>query len=164
MWSVEPRVGLKRNAGTRTAEDHNLYRIGHIRPEYYLKIRVIIQGLPPDWPEIKQRVVPLGGEGRLAGIEINSITLDDYRNLLPPCPSLKQTKDGQIRYTISLITQSVFSDGDQLELLVREGPANAPGRCVSACIGKPQFHGGWDLANNEPRPLQPCLPLAAPGF
>lgn len=163
LWSVEPRIGLKRNAGTRTAEDHNLYRIGHIRPEYYLKIRVIVLGLPPDWPEIKHRVVPLGGEGRLAGIKINSIDIDDYQNLLPPCPLLEQTKDGQIRYTVSLITRSVASE-DQLKLLIRKGPIDAPGNCISACIGKPQLHGGWDLIKNEPRPLQPCLPPGSTWF
>ena len=51
-----------------------------------------------------------------------------------------------------------------MEQLIRKGPANAPGRCVSACIGKPQLYGGWDLKNEEPRPLLPFLPPGSTWF
>jgi CRISPR-associated protein Cmr3 len=161
LWQEEVRIGLKCNTETRTAEDHNLYRIGHIRPEYHLKISVIVNGLPSEWPSLQQKIVPLGGEGRLAAVEINPIAPDEYRNLLPPCPRLTPAKDGQIRFTLSLITPC---SSNNMELLIRKGPANAPGRCVSACIGKPQLYGGWDLKNEEPRPLQPYLPPGSTWF
>jgi CRISPR-associated protein Cmr3 len=96
-----------------------------------------------------------GGEGRLAAVDIKPINFSEYQNLLPPCPRLTQSECGRIRFTLSLITPC---SSDNMELLIRKGPANAPGRCVSACIGKPQLYGGWDLKNEEPRPLQPYLP------
>jgi CRISPR-associated protein Cmr3 len=161
LWQEETRIGLKRNTETRAAEEHNLYRIGHIRPEYHLKTSVIVKGLPTGWPKLLQKIVPLGGEGRLAAVDIKPINFSEYQNLLPPCPRLTQSECGRIRFTLSLITPC---SSDNMELLIRKGPANAPGRCVSACIGKPQLYGGWDLKNEEPRPLQPYLPPGSTWF
>lgn len=161
LWEEEPRIGLKRHPETRTAEDHNLYRIGHIRPDSRLSMRVLIKGLTSDWPEPKQKIVPLGGEGRLAAVEINAVTDDDYKHFLPPCPELKAGTDGNIRYTISLITPS---SPEKMEQLIRRGPQEAPGSCISACIGKPLLYGGWDLASQKPRPLQPYLPPGSTWF
>jgi CRISPR-associated protein Cmr3 len=164
LWLEEPRIGLKRSTESRTAEDRHLYRVGHIRPQPDLKICVIVNGLPPDGPDLLQKIVPLGGEGRLAAVEINPFTADDYRSLIPPCPKLAPAKDGQIRYTLSLITPSSSGNKGQLEQLIRKGPTNAPGRCISASIGKPQLYGGWDLEKQEPRPLQPYLPPGSTWF
>lgn len=161
LWQEEPRIGLKSNTETRTAENHNLYRTEHIRPEYHLKISVVVNGLPAERPSFLKKVVPLGGEGRLAAVEINSITPETYLDLLPQHPPLVQSRDGKIRFTISLITAC---PADNMERLIREGPANAPGKCISACIGKPQLYGGWDLKNNKPRPLQPYLPPGSTWF
>ncbi|NLJ56465.1 MAG: hypothetical protein GX334_05365 [Firmicutes bacterium] len=161
LWQGEPRTGLKCNPDTRTAEDHNLYRIEHIRPDYHLKIGVIVGGLPAKQPSLLQKIVPLGGEGRLAAVEINSTTPDKYLDLLPSCPPLEQSKDGKIRFTLSLITPC---PANNMEKLVKEGPDDIPGKCISACIGKSQLYGGWDLKNNKPRPLQPYLPPGSTWF
>lgn len=163
LWREETRIGLKRSAETRTAEEHNLYRIGHIRPEKGLKIRIFVSGLPTDWPKPPQ-IIPLGGEGRLAAVEVNPVTADDYRDFLPPCPKLVAADDNKIYYTVSLITPSSSSKTEQLKQLIQKGPVNAPGRCISACIGKPQLYGGWNLEKQEPRPLQPYLPPGSTWF
>ena len=110
LWSIEERVGLKRSAITRTAKDHYLYRLGHIRPERYLKIRVIVCGLPPEWPQPKQQIVPLGGEGRQAAVEIQPVTSTGSNSIFPSVPKLSP-RAGQIQYTVSLITP--FSPGDR---------------------------------------------------
>lgn len=160
LWSIEERVGLKRSAITRTAKDHYLYRLGHIRPERYLKIRVIVCGLPPEWPQPKQQIVPLGGEGRQAAVEIQPVTSTGSNSIFPSVPKLSP-RAGQIQYTVSLITP--FSPGDRegsekLIQLIKKGPANAPGECVSACTGKPCYLGGWDLEKQIPRPQKAFLP------
>lgn len=161
LWCVEPRIGLKRNAETRTAEDRNLYRIGHIRPENGLKIRVVVEGLPADWPMPEQQIVPLGGEGRLSAIEVQPLSDGD---IFPAFPELNQAKDGKIHYTITLITPA-YGNSKGLERLILQGPDNsAPGSCISACVGKPQLFGGWDLLNREPRPLRPYLPPGSTWF
>lgn len=157
LWHEETRIGLKLNPENRTAEEGNLYRIGHIRPESRLQIRVVVKGLPSHWPEVKQRIIPLGGEGRLAAVDIKPLGSEGYQNMLPPCPKLETAADGQIRYTVSLITPTTSSEG-QLSRLIRKGPVNAPGKCICACVGKAQPRGGWDLKRREPRPLKPYLP------
>ena len=164
LWCEEVRIGLKRNAATRTAEEHNLYRIEHIRPYHRLKIRVIVNGLPDDWPQLQQQIIPLGGEGRPAAVEINPITADDCQKMLPACPDFEPAKDGLVRYTVSLITPASSTNREQLKKLILKGPQNAPGNCISACIGKPQLYGGWDLEKQEPRPLQPFLPPGSTWF
>ena len=164
LWLEEARVGLKINPETRTAKEQNLYRIGHIRPEHRLKIRVIVDGLPPGWPAIEQQVVPLGGEGRLAAAEVGPVSFEDYQGFLPACPGLNPARDGEIRYTLSLITPLPSTSKVKLEQIILNGPLNAPGKCISACIGKPQLYGGWDLKDQEPRPLQPYLPPGSTWF
>ncbi len=161
LWCLEPRIGLKLSSETRTAEDHNLYRISHIRPRKGLKIRVIVEGLAADWPKPKQQIVPLGGEGRLAALEVTPTTENHFEVMFPSVPKLK-AKNKKIRYTITLITPAYGSE-ETLEKLTLKGPA-APGSCISACIGKPQFYGGWDLKNRKPRPLRPFLPPGSTWF
>lgn len=163
LWCDEPRIGLKLNPETGTAEEQNLYRINHIRPHRNLRIFVIVSGLPDDWPEIKQQIVPLGGEGRLAAVEITPVTADRFRKFLPDCPHFTPTSDGKIHYTLSLITPA-STDRNKLEELILKGPANAPGICVSACIGKTQLYGGWDMVKRKPRPLHPYLPPGSTWF
>lgn len=164
LWNEEARTGLKRNAATRTAEDRNLYRIVYIRPDYRLKIRVVVEGIPGDWPALQQQILPLGGEGRLAAVDINTITAEDYQKMLPDPPHLQPAADGVVRYTISLVTPVPSGSGEQLKELVLKGPSNAPGKCISACIGKPHLYGGWNLEKQVPRPLKPFLPPGSTWF
>lgn len=161
LWCIEPRIGLKRSAETRTAENHNLYRIGHIRPKEGLKIRVIVEGLPADWSVPEQQIVPLGGEGRLSSIEVGALADEGF---FPDFPNLS-ARDGNIHYTITLITPAC-GNKKELEKLILQGPdnSNAPGYCISACVDRPLLFGGWDLVNREPRPLQPYLPPGSTWF
>jgi CRISPR-associated protein Cmr3 len=45
LWKTEPKVGIGRDSGTRTAQDKNLYAIKMIRPEKGLSIAVSVEGL-----------------------------------------------------------------------------------------------------------------------
>lgn len=156
LWKEEPRIGLERNDKTRTAEDALLYRIRHIRPQKGVKIRVLVGGLPAGWPELPGKILPLGGEGRLSAAEVKDIS-EEQNHLLPARPSLARGKGGALRYTVTLITPGCFED---MKRVVRHGPPGIPGRCLSACLVRPQLIGGWDLVNREPRPLTPYF---APG-
>ena len=154
LWKEEPRVGLERNDNTRTAEDSHLYRVQHIRPKRGIKIRVIVSGLPVGWPELPGRILPLGGEGRLSAVEVKGFSKEEEIDLLPACPSMVPGTDGILRFTVTLITPGCFWD---MPKVVRCGPPGLPGRCLSACLVRPQLIGGWDLVNREPRPLIPYL-------
>lgn len=162
LWREESRIGLRINTKTRTAEESNLYLIGHIRTIQSLKVRVVVSGLPSDWPEIAQRTVPFGGEGRLSALEV--APFNNIVNFLPRLPELKTMEDGNIPYTISLITPLPANNRDKMKQLIIEGPVDVPGCCISACIGKTQLYGGWDLEKQKPRPLQPYLPPGSTWF
>ena len=66
LWSVEPRTGLKRDE-YRIAEEGMLYSTRHVRPHTGVGLGTRISGLPKGWwSPNPNRLVPLGGESRLA--------------------------------------------------------------------------------------------------
>jgi len=158
MWQEEFRIGISRDSDTRTARDEQMYTAMHIRPGRELKLAVIVDGLPDEWHRKVSKTIPLGGEGRIAAVEISPLM--DAKKILPPAPELK-SRWGKIRFTISLITPGSYDDVHEV---VRQGPPGVPGTCITACLPKLQQAGGWDLANNEPRPLRPVVPAGSTWF
>ena len=70
LYTEEPRLGIARNNRSRTVKKGLLYQSRHVRPQKRAKLSIEadiigLEGLP-----INKRVVRLGGEGRMAGIEI----------------------------------------------------------------------------------------------
>lgn len=161
LWAEEPRIGLERQDNTRTALEGHLYNCIHIRPRAKVKLVVFISGIPEDWQVTGQRVLPLGGESRLAAVEIKA---GDPGELLPPAPPLTCGDDGKLRFTVTLITPGWYGEPQDVERTIRQGPPGVPGRCISACIGKIQQIGGWDLVNRRPRHLVPVLPPGSTWF
>ncbi|RPF47001.1 CRISPR-associated Cmr3 family protein [Thermodesulfitimonas autotrophica] len=160
LWAEEVRVGIERQDSTRTALEGHLYNCVHVRPAANVKLVVFVSGIPSDWQVAGRRVVPLGGEGRLAAIEI---TPAEPAGILPSVP-LICGEDGKLRFTVTLVTPGWYGKPQDVQRVIREGPPGIPGRCVSACIGKVQQVGGWDLANQQPRPLMPVLPPGSTWF
>ena len=66
LWSDEPRIGLERDGGTRTAREGMLYSTRHVRPARGVSLGVRIAGLPDGWTPPFGGLLTLGGEGRLA--------------------------------------------------------------------------------------------------
>lgn len=157
LWKPERRVGLTRD-DKRTAKDKHLYMPIHTRPTQGLAVVVGVEGVPSHWhPE--QVTLPLGGEGRLAAVEVK----DEEREWLPDLPELRVEK-GRLFYTATLLTPGSYDD---MQRAVRKGPPDPagyqglPGRCLSASIGKPERIGGWDLQKNAPRALEALLPAGS---
>ncbi len=158
IWSEEYRTGLERDDDLRTAVEGKLYNIIHIRPERGVELIVMVAGIPEDWEINPVRVVNLGGEGRLAAVRIEAA---DLENIIPTMSVPNPAADGRMRFTVTLITPGLFDDSRQV---IIEGPPGVPGRCVSACVGKAELLGGWDLVKGEPRPLVPILPAGCTWF
>lgn len=161
LWAEEPRVGLARDNITRTAREGMLYSVTHVRPDPRVRLVVFVAGVPGDWDVVSRRVSTLGGEGRLAEIEVQNV--DDPFWFLPRAPDLSPGPDGILRFTVTLITPGYYAHSTLPEV-IRKGPPGVPGRCVSACLGKVERVGGWDLANGQPRPLVPLLPAGSTWF
>lgn len=158
LWREEHRVGLERQATTRTAQDKKLYSCVHTRPDHNISLAVGVDGIPDDWQNDLPAMVRLGGEGRLARLAISDFDLS-----LPACPSLKPS-GGVVKFVIILIAPAYFNFAETAECTIKKGPEGVPGRCVSACIGKVEQVGGWDLKNHGPRPLCPVIPPGSAWF
>jgi CRISPR-associated protein Cmr3 len=158
LWHREPRVGIGRDANTRTAIDGRLYSIEHIRPDPDLSVVVRVAGLPAGWHQAVPKVIPLGGERRVARVEI-----EPDAGILPEMGKLEKNGD-KLRFTATLMTPYRGRDREEVQRCIRGGPPGIPGQCISACIGRVGQLGGWDLVRHYPRPLQPLLPAGSTWF
>ncbi|MEW6574128.1 MAG: type III-B CRISPR module-associated Cmr3 family protein [Bacillota bacterium] len=162
LWSEEQRIGLERDDNSRTALEGQLYNCTHVRPTANVNLVVYVSGIPAEWRVAGQRVIPLGGESRLAAVAVTAAA--EPVDLLPPAPPLTCGDDGKLRFTVTLITPGWYGEPADVERVIRQGPPGVPGCCISACIGKAQQIGGWDLVNHRPRPLIPVLPPGSTWF
>ncbi len=165
FWAEEVRVGIQRDNRRRATVEGMLYTCVHVRPVWGTELVVLVQGVPDDWTVKPKRVTGLGGEGRLAAVSVDQVNGTDQ--LLPAAPELNA--DGQkLRFTVTLITPGWFSTErdapHNIQNVIRNGPPGVPGQCVSACVGKPEMVGGWDLARRRPKPLHPVLPAGSTWF
>lgn len=156
LWQEEYRVGIEINRASRTAKDGQLYSITHVRPKPEVSLTVEVSGVPTDWHPQLPTVIRLGGEGRTAELRVTN-----PEPLLPTMPELV-AENGMVRFVVILITPGKYAQ--QTQEVIRQGPPNVPGSCLSACIGKLQQAGGWDLLNGRPKPLEPLIPAGALWF
>ncbi|MGB9780804.1 type III-B CRISPR module-associated Cmr3 family protein [Caldanaerobacter sp.] len=156
VYFNEPRIGLERSDETRTAKEGHLYYVVHVRPEKETSLGIYVGGIPDDWDISGIKAISLGGEGRLARVEINE---ELPEKVLPSFPQIYPDKDGKLRFFALLITPGWF---EKLDTVILQGPPEINdeihSKAVSACIGKAQYIGGWNLKEQEPRPLVPVLP------
>ncbi|MBH8599290.1 type III-B CRISPR module-associated Cmr3 family protein [Thermoactinomyces sp. CICC 10523] len=162
-WKPERRVGIKRNRQTRTAEQSYLYTLTHVRPDREVEVVVEVSGLGEKWQPTGAQVIPLGGEGRLAEVTVESAKGDSD---FPRMPDSFSVQGDTLRFTVSLLTPARYVD---MEQAVRHGPpeirvALESARCVSASIGKAIQVGGWNVKVNWPRTLLSFLPAGSTWF
>jgi len=149
LWSPEARVGIERNASTRTTEEGALYSPRHIRLTQATALCLQVHGLSNQvLAQLAQQPHPLGGESRLAWI-----TPVTNPPPIPPMAASLQRVDGSICFTLNLTTP--------LPLAAPPHPggnlSGVPGTIVSACLPRPQMLGGWDSLAQRPLPLVPHL-------
>ncbi len=163
----EPKIGLARDNDKRTSEQGMLYSIAPVRPRKGVSLVILVDGLDPsDCPSVPfcQR---LGGERKLARVTVGRPPS------WPAMPSLSQ-HDGRFRFKFVLTTPAYFNGGwlptgfNQISLAGQTAwRGNLHGvTCdiLSACVGKPQKIGGWDMANNQPRADETYVPAGSVFF
>ena len=150
LWREEPRIGLERNAETRTAETGQLYSTRHVRLAPNVSLGVSIRGVPPDWAWPTDELLPLGGENRAAACR--EWDAESLQALKPA----EAVADG--RLTLVALTPLDLDPASYCG----ERPLDAPGdiRVVSACLARPLRIGGWDSLTRRPLPVRSVL---APG-
>jgi len=161
LWEYEPKVGIGRDSGKRTAEDKNLYAINMVRPMKEVSIAVAVEGLGNEWfqrLESKPNLINLGGEGKLAAMEITRRAIS-----LPDLPEL-EIEHGRVRFTVTLITPAYFGNREETIQVISNLKPWINCECVTACISKAIQIGGWDLAQQRPRPLRSYIPAGSTWF
>lgn len=171
LYMDESRLGIARNNSQRTVETGLLYQTRHVRPvqKARLSIETDIDGL--DGLSIDKSLVRLGGEGRMAGIEVVS-----NPSSFPEKPKSDHGTHGLIAI---LLTAARFVRNDnepswlprefhshkENSLCVWKGIVKGISLTVhSAVIGKAQREGGWDLLSQEPRATQSLIPAGSSYF
>ncbi len=166
LWSAEIRIGLERDARTRTAAQGKLYSTRHVRPRANVSIGVCIDGLPEGWNLPAGlpggQMVPLGGESRLSECRPWH---NEHATLGLESPIGEIRRSGKavvIALTPLDIDHDIHVGKRPLdESLSRQSPSGRGGASVvSACTDRPQRIGGWDSLQRRPRPLRSVL---APG-
>ena len=162
LFGREPRLGIARNNDTRTVIDGLLYQSEHVRP-MNLTIEADISGLPDNLFNTG-KMVRLGAEGRLAGIQSKASC---------PHPASPQSDTSSRGLILMLMSTAHFKQG-WLPDGFNEPPEIQNGITVwrgilegialtlhSAVIGKAQREGGWDMASRAPRPAESLVPAGS---
>ncbi len=160
LFAREVRIGLARNAKTRTAEQGALYTAGFVRPQAGEEVGLVmgVDGLTD--PPQPASPIPLGGEGRFAWVE------GGEEIGWPEPPVTFERAGGKLLYTVTLITPAQLP-GDWPrpgQELARE----LPGTIVCACHERPLMVGGWAAkgvaADWGPQALKAMLPPGSTWF
>src|SRR5690606_2392055 len=69
LWAEEARVGIAREASSRTTAEGAFYSTRHVRLRPSVSIGVEVEGVPSSWRSPVGSVLPFGGESRLAACE-----------------------------------------------------------------------------------------------
>ncbi|MGA8943032.1 MAG: type III-B CRISPR module-associated Cmr3 family protein [Thermoactinomyces sp.] len=157
MWKHEQRIGIQLDLKQRKVKGGHLYASSHVRTREGITLEVEVDGAD-EICNFQKKIVPLGGEGRFAGVEVKKGMLP-----LPEAPTLKRRKDGKCLYTLSLLTPGLWMP-EKLREIIRNGPPEAPGKCISASIAKVWRIGGWNLKQRRTREIRPFLPPGSTWF
>lgn len=166
----EYKIGLARNNKTRTAKEGMLFAIAPLRPRDGIRIAVQVDGVRKSTQPKSGFVQKLGGEGKLARVEISDKPL-----AFPESPKMNRS-DGKVRFKLVFTTPALmplhgwlpanFKASTDRQILMRW--CGALGECevdiVSACIGKPVKIGGWNLALRRSEDLRAFIPAGSVYF
>jgi CRISPR-associated protein Cmr3 len=165
LFTHEPRLGIGRNNETGTAADARLYTTRHVRPRDDVGLMVGVAGLPS---EVRPEPVRLGGEGRLALVDVAADALK-----LPSVPEVTGDTYGLI---LILLTPADLDDCWRLPKSEPVCPAERDSaeakywraevngvrlKVYSAVLGKPRREGGWHLAERKPRRVDSFVPAGS---
>lgn len=146
--SRELKVGIGRDAGTRAAEEHRLYRVEMLRLKD-MSLAVDYQGLK--LPE--EGFLRLGGEGRAAV----------YTHVAGATEELPAPAAGRY-FKLYLATPAFFKGGWRPGWINPEGVGNYQGlklKLLTAAVGKPLSIGGFDIKRKQPKPMRKAVPAGS---
>lgn len=147
LFCLESRVGIERNAETRSNKEGAIYSPSYIRLEEGVSLAMGVKGLPDNWS--LPAYFPLGGESRLAACE--PIEPPDFPN---------QHTDEE-NPLLLLVTPGCFSTGNWWGAGPEEEAgklaSNLTGKVTTAIFDRPLGIGGWNSLKRQPLPMRPVV-------
>jgi CRISPR-associated protein Cmr3 len=152
IFLEEKKTGIKRSRETLSSEEGHLYRIPMIRLKREATFYIEIEGLNSYPWEGK---VQLGADWKIVKIEKTE------EDLLKELREIDFQLNNKI-FKIYFATPAIFKKGwlpDWINEKTFEGNYKEIKLKLIACsIGKYKLIGGWDLANNRPKPMYKAVP------
>jgi len=165
----EPRVGLARDPATRAAREGLLYTIEPLRPRagVRLGLRIAAGSNAAHLLSTISGLRRIGGEGRLA--ELRELTEDAGSPFLPPSDAGIEAIAATARLRMVLLQPADFEGSwlprdfteqtDDAGVVTWHGTIHGIGLTIFLSSGgSPSAIGGWNLAEEQPFALRPCVP------
>ncbi|MBD3339173.1 MAG: type III-B CRISPR module-associated protein Cmr3 [Candidatus Lokiarchaeota archaeon] len=156
----EPKVGIGRDNYTRTSEEAMLYRVGmnRLKPEW--SIYVEISGLERHdliSNDGDTTLIKLGGEGKTASTSI--VDFNEEAKKPEELEYLKNSIRENKQFKIYFMTPAIFNNGWYPDFIGQNFFMNdfPQIEMIAAAVGKPDHIGGWDMGNNEPKPMRRAI-------
>lgn len=166
FYEKEPKVGIEREYDTHKVKTGNLYSIVPLRFKKDIEIGLRVGGIDKTL-EPKGFASKIGGEGRVCKLEIK-----DYDKP----PDKFQLKEGN-RIKLLLLQPADFNsswlpnnfnkttcNGTTCWEGSIDGISGATFRLISACIGRQQKIGGWDVVKKAVKPMKSYVPAGSVYF
>ena len=170
LYQQEPRLGIARDVTRRITDEGKLYQTKHLRPvaDLVIEIELTHNGQT----ELRDSLLRLGGEGRLAHVRVSAVADNSSLNEVLKPPVVTSDTCGLI---LILLTAARFESQGNSDWLPKElQPAVQDGAQVwqgtingveltlhAAVLGKAQREGGWDMAARKPRAVQSLIPAGS---
>jgi CRISPR-associated protein Cmr3 len=157
LITEEARLGIARNNATRKTEEGKLYQTKHLRLAEGISLQLDCKG----WQATADNaLMTLGGEGRLAQINVNSAHA---------LPEIKAVQAQGI--ILTLTTPAKFTHGwlpDDFTAIHQDGVDAWQGTINgitltlhSATIGKAHREGGWNIEKRSARDVESFVPAGS---
>ncbi len=151
LFAHESRVGIRRDETTRTTGQGDIYSPRYVRLNDKARVSLVmaVAGVPKEkweWPSL----MPLGGESRLAGVDV-----------LKGAPSMPRMSASSGPATVISVKPTRFGGswwgagpGDDATCM----GGGLSGRVTTVALDRPRLIGGWDTRKSQPLPLAPFAP------
>ncbi|WP_263835154.1 type III-B CRISPR module-associated protein Cmr3 [Salinibacter sp.] len=150
----EPKIGIRINQDSRSADDGFLYRVGLHRLGKDTSFGIGVDGLPLE----EAGLLKLGGESKPARYE----HLGDDSPVPDPPHDAIASQDAFVLY---LATPAIFEHGwipswiDPETMKGQESGVSV--RLETAAVGKPGAVGGWNMKEGKPKPMDRTVPAGS---
>lgn len=156
----EPKIAFKKSDSSGTIEEESLHRAGtqRFKEDNGKKVSIVIDFNSNGLEIPVNDFVKLGGEGKVAYYE----TIDKES-----CTKIASFEiiNGNKHFKICLATPALFKQGwlpSWINKKTLEGEfKNLKLKLLTAIVGKPILIGGFDMKNNEPKPMYKAVPAGS---